>query len=71
MSLCTIRCPICGNWLSRTTTKRGKPFLYCGRCGYGTMLLRGKAVETLDVVCQNITESDLIPETRKKHQEKL
>jgi len=71
MTLCSIRCPICGNWLSRTTTKRGKPFLYCGHCGYGTMLLRGSAIKDLDVVCQTISESDLPPETLKKHRSKL
>lgn len=71
MSFCSVRCPLCGMWLSRTTTKKGKPFLYCGRCGYGTMLLRKSGIQTLDKVCQEITESDLPGETLKKHRSKL
>ena len=71
MGLCTVKCSICGNWLSRSVTKRGKPFLYCGRCGYGTMLLRKSAAQALDKVCQNISESDLIAETLKKHRARV
>ena len=70
MSLCTVKCPICKNYMSRSITKRGKPFLYCGKCGYGTMLLRGSAIKALDIVCQTISEKDLPPETLKKHRER-
>lgn len=70
MSFCTVKCPLCGSWMSRTLTKRSKPFLYCGSCGFGMMLLRKSAAEALDRVCENITEKDLPPETLKKQREK-
>ncbi|NVM22993.1 MAG: hypothetical protein HWN68_14580 [Desulfobacterales bacterium] len=66
MSLCTVRCSICGGYMSRTTTKRGKPFLYCGRCGLGSMVLRQSTIDALNKVCQSISESDLPGETLKK-----
>jgi len=70
MSFCSVKCPICGNWMSRSTTKRGKPYLYCGRCAGGFMVLKEATAKKLDTVCQQISESDLIPETLKKHREK-
>ena len=56
--------------MSRTTTKKGKPFLYCGRCGVGSMILRQSAIDALNKVCQSISESDLPPETLRKHQQR-
>jgi len=50
-------------------TKRGRPFLYCGHCRYGFMLLAKPGMEALNKSCQEISDSDLIPETRKKYQE--
>ena len=70
MNFCSVKCPLCGSWMSRTVTKRGKPFLYCGKCGYGAMLLRGSAIKALDIVCKTISEKDLPSETLKKHREK-
>ena len=66
MGLCTVKCPICGNWMSRTTTKRGRPLLYCGRCSIATMIMKRTTAEVLDKVCQSIKETDLIGETLKK-----
>lgn len=70
MSLCTIKCGICGGYMSRTTTKRGQPYLYCGKCGLGFMVLKKASIEALDTVCENITEADLPPETLRKYQGK-
>lgn len=66
MNLCTVKCPICGNWMSRTRTKRGKPLLYCGRCSIASMILKKSTTEVLDKACQSIPESELIPETLRK-----
>lgn len=65
-----VKCALCGNWMPVLTTKRGKPFLYCGHCRYGFMILAKSGIETLNKVAQEISESDLIPETRKKYNEK-
>ena len=65
-----IKCPLCGNWMCVLTTKRGKPFLYCGSCRYGFMLLAKTGIEALDKVSTQVNESELIPETRKKYNEK-
>lgn len=70
MSFCSVRCSVCGGWMSRSTTKRGKPYLYCGRCGVGFMVLKEATAKKLDTICQQITETDLPPETLKKHREK-
>lgn len=50
-------------------TKRGRPFLYCGHCRYGFMILAKVGMDAFDKACQEINESELIPETRKKYQE--
>lgn len=60
-----LRCPICGNWMPAIKTKKGRPFLYCGREKYGFMLATKVGMETFNKVAQQISESDLIPETRK------
>ncbi len=65
-----VKCPLCGNWMPVLTTKRGKPFLYCGHCRYGFMLLAKPGIEALNKIAQQINESELIPETRKKYNEK-
>lgn len=65
-----VKCPLCGNWMPVLTTKKGRPFLYCGKCRFGFMLLAKPAIEALEKVCKEINESDLLPETRKKYNEK-
>lgn len=65
-----VRCPLCNNWMCVLTTKRGKPFLYCGNCRYGFMLLAKVGIEALNKVIKQVSESELIPETRKKYDEK-
>lgn len=68
--LYAIKCPLCGNWMPVLTTKIGNPFLYCGKCRYGFMLLAKAGKEALTKVAKEINESDLLPETRKKYNEK-
>lgn len=70
MSFCSVKCAVCGEWMSRTLTKTGKPYLYCGHCGIGFMVLRKETAQALDTACQNIEEKDLPPETLKKQREK-
>ena len=65
-----VKCPLCGNWMPVLTTKRGKPFLYCGRCRYGFMVLAKPGIEALNKVAQQISESDLLAETRKWYNKK-
>lgn len=65
-----LRCPLCNNWMPVLTTKRNKPFLYCGNCRYGFMLLAKSGIEALNKVVKQVSESELIPETRKKYDEK-
>ena len=60
-----IKCPLCGHWMPALKTKKGRPFLYCGNCRYGFMLVAKKGMDNLDKVAQEISESDLVPETRK------
>ena len=31
-----IRCQLCGTWLPVLTTRKGKPYYVCGRCGSQT-----------------------------------
>ena len=68
--LYAIRCPLCNNWMPVLITKKGAPFLYCGNCHYGFMLLAKAGKDALAKVSQEINESDLLPETRKKYNEK-
>ena len=65
-----VRCPLCNNWMPVLTTKKGKPFLYCGKCRYGFMVLAKSGIEALNKVVTEVSESDLLPETRKKYNEK-
>ena len=64
-----IKCSLCGNWMPALKTKKGRPFLYCGHCRYGFMILAKVGMDAFNNACQEINESDLIPETRKKYQE--
>lgn len=66
MNLCTIKCGICGGYMSRTTTKRGQPYLYCGHCRIGFMVLKKATAEALDKVCENVEEKDLPPGSLKR-----
>ena len=65
-----IKCPLCGNWMPALKTKKGRPWLYCGKCRYGFMLMANVGIQNFEKAAQEINESDLIPETRKKYQEK-
>ena len=65
-----IKCPLSDHWMPVITTKRGKPFLYCGHCRYGFMLLAKPSMEALNKSCQEISESQLDPETRKWYRKK-
>ena len=66
-----IKCSICGNWMPALKTKKGRPWLYCGKCRYGFMLMANVGIQNFEKAAQEINESDLIPETRKKYQEKM
>jgi len=46
-------------------TKKGRPFVYCGIEKFGFMILTKVGMEAVDKVVQDMSESDLIPETRK------
>ena len=65
-----VRCALCNNWMFVLTTKYGKPFLYCGKCRYGFMLLAKSGIEALNEVVTEVSESELLPETRKKYKDK-
>jgi len=67
MGLCTVKCPICGSWMSRTLSRKGKPYLFCGKCRSGMLLMKGETIKSLDVVCKDIPESQLPSETLKKY----
>jgi len=45
--------------------KKRRPFVYCGIEKFGFMILTKVGMEAVDKVAQDISESDLIPETRK------
>lgn len=66
-----VKCGICGNWMPAMKTKKGRPWLYCGKCRYGFMLMAKVGMQNFEKVAQEINESDLVPETRKKYQEKM
>lgn len=66
-----VKCPLCGNWMPAMKTKKGRPFLYCGNCRYGFMLVAKAGMQNFEKVAQEINESQLIPETRKKYDEKV
>lgn len=66
-----VKCPLCGNWMPAMKTKKGRPFLYCGKCRFGFMLVAKAGMENFEKVAQEINESQLIPETRKKYDEKI
>ena len=65
-----VKCSLCENWMPVLTTKKGKPFLYCGHCRYGFMVLAKSGIEALNKAVKQINESDLIEPTRKKYNEK-
>lgn len=70
MSFCSVKCAVCGEWMSRTITKRGAPYLYCGRCGVGFMVLRKETAQALNATCKIIKEKDLPPKTLEKHRQR-
>lgn len=71
MSFCSVKCPLCGGYMARIKSKRGKPFLGCAKCGYGVLLLKQTAIENLNKACQNITEANLPSETQKRYRGRL
>ncbi len=66
-----IKCPLCGNLMPAMKTAKGRPWLYCGKCRYGFMLMAKVGIQNFEKAAQEISESNLIPETRKKYQEKM
>lgn len=52
------------------STKRNKPYIYCGKCRFGFMLLAKPAIQALSEVVKEVSESELPIETRKKYNEK-
>lgn len=60
-----IKCPLCGNWMPVLKTKKGRPFAYCGREKFSLMVVTKVGMEAVDKVAQEVSESDLIPETKK------
>lgn len=65
-----VRCPLCNNWMFVLSTKNSKPFLYCGKCRYGFILVAKSGIGALNKVVTEVSESDLLPETLKKYKEK-
>jgi len=57
--ICTIKCPLCGNFVASLVTKRGAPFLYCGICKFGFMILAKTGKDNLANACQEIDISQL------------
>lgn len=64
--ICSIRCPICGNYMGRGLSKNGKPYLFCSVCGYGMLVMRRETVRQLDTTCRDISENELPGPTREK-----
>jgi len=62
-TICTFKCNVCGNWCASFTTKNNKPYLYCGECGYGHMILSKQGIEHFYEACQEVNETELIPKT--------
>jgi len=69
-SFCSVKCPICKNWMARRQSKKGQPILHCGHCGYAVLVLRKSTVQALDKVCEDIEEEDLPPKTLEKHRQR-
>ena len=69
--LCTVKCPLCGNWMACRKTPNGKPHLFCGICRYGFLLISKKAIDNLNKSCQEIQESDLPPPTLEYYRKKV
>ena len=60
-----LKCPLCGNWMPILTTKKGRPYAYCGKEKFGFMVVTKVGMEAVDRVAQEVSESELIPETKK------
>ena len=69
--LCTVKCSLCGNWMSAIETANGKPALYCGICRYGFLLVAKEAIDNFNKSCQQIEESDLPPPTLEYYRKKM
>lgn len=69
--LCTVKCPLCGNWMSAIETPNGKPALYCGICRYGFLLVSKDAIDHLTKSCQEIQESNLPTPTLEYYRKKM
>jgi len=70
-TICTLKCSICGSWCAAIKTKRDKPFLYCAKCGYGYSLFAKRGIKNFFETCQEIEETELIPETLAWYKKKL
>ena len=66
-----IKCSLCSNWMPALKTKKGRPWLYCGKCRYGFMLMANVGIQNFEKIAKEINESDLIPETRKMYEKKM
>lgn len=69
--LCTVKCPLCNNWMSCIETPNGKPHLMCSICRFGFLLISKKAIENLNKSCQEIQESDLPAPTLEYYNKKV
>jgi len=69
--LCTVKCPLCGNWMSCIETPNGKPYLFCGICRYGFLLISKESIENLNKSCQEIQESGLSAPTLEYYRKKV
>lgn len=69
--LCTVKCCLCGNWMSAIKTPNGKPHLYCGVCRYGILLVTKEAMDNFNSSCQQIQESNLPNRTLEYYRKKV
>ena len=69
--ICTIKCPLCGNFMASLVTKRGAPFIYCGICRFGSMLLAKSGKDNFSNACQEIETSELPSATLEWYNKKI
>jgi len=69
--ICTVNCPLCGNLMASSITKKGAPFFFCGICKIGFMVLANSGRNNLQKACQEVDIEELPEPTLKWYKKKI
>jgi len=69
--ICTVKCPLCGNYFASFITKKKMPLLFCGVCRISIMILSRNGRDNFAKACQEIEDTELAKPTLEWYKKKI